>query len=104
MDDEGVVPVLIPTDTSPSRLEQVLAKIEALTDVIEALDGSGIRFKESAAIVRTPSHACYIIFEAADPHALVAVGEAIGERGPSCSTAWTAARTSTGRAKPSLDA
>ncbi|MCX4242857.1 hypothetical protein [Paraliomyxa miuraensis] len=62
-------------------MKEAFAEAKAKTDVIKAaLEGSGIQLKEGAAIVQTPANNAYIIFNAADPNALVAVGKATGER------------------------
>lgn len=57
-----------------------LAEVKAKTDVVKAaLDSSGIKLDEGAAIVKAPSNEAFIIFNAPDPNALVAVGKATGE-------------------------
>lgn len=59
-----------------AALTDVRGKIDA---VKAALDGSGVELKEGALMAKTKGGADYMVFKAADPNALIAVGKAMGE-------------------------
>lgn len=62
------------------EFREAFTEVKTKTDLVKtALDSSGIQLKEGAAVVKAPGGASYIIFNAADPNALVAVGKATGE-------------------------
>jgi hypothetical protein len=62
------------------QADAMLQTIKSKTDAVElALASSGIDLKEGAVIAKAKHGESYLVFKAADPNALVAVGKATGE-------------------------
>jgi hypothetical protein len=60
--------------------DAALQEVKSKTDAVKlALESSGIDLKEGAVVAKAKSGESFLIFKAADPNALVAVGKATGE-------------------------